>query len=763
MSVIRPFYRSFVSSFVQENADGALSDRGPILAILPSVFPLIAQVGMQVSRRQGTYVSRGGGTVSFVVSEWRVDGVTVGTGATYLPVNSDEAGLLSYSETAVEVGGTLDGSVTRNVIVGNVQPEPILVPDPFGVGMWNLSDPASNGNLSVTIESLPENGGRAIIDVEYSVDEGPWESSNGLSDFIISGLENGVLVQVQLRGVNVIGAGLPGDTKSATPTNESVFSPASVSGLSSWIRADTAVSVDAANMVTSVSDVRDINYPTPIGAPALDALAACAIDTRTGELLYWKNPSYAATPASVTKSPVIADALRTMGVHGIALTDNIAMEAGDFETPETTPPLDVGDTLQFRDLMYLAMLQSSNAAARCVARVLGRHILSDPSAAPQEAIEAFIADLTVALKADGIGGFLMESASGVFDFEGEMLGGPGDSDHIATAKAVADWAQYSHETPGMDAIWGASDHTYTIVSGPNTGTHTINNLISMVGDVDIFGAKGGALPGLAGKAIHGVAALIDGRKVAISVLQSSDREGDARSIINYCDGVGVGSGQIAAHILPGNGVNYRQEGSTPAPALVSDVTGFAFDFGSATDSTGPYLRADIPDVQTLLFVWDREVSQIGATVWEAYMDIWGGAQPSERITTDPGTNGWWTKPNSVTLYKNGTQTDALLPFERCVVAITDSSPGSIGIFGAGRSDEFRNISGKSARNFELRTYPKPSRDSGNYRLSDRRVRNLVVPASDQIPIRSVSLRLEPILLYKVNNQNVLVLTCVVLG
>jgi hypothetical protein len=76
------------------------------------------------------------------------------------------------------------------------------------------------------------------------------------------------------------------------------------------------------------------------------------------------------------------------------------------------------------------------------------------------------------------------------------------------------------------------------------------------------------------------------------------------------------------------------------------------------------------------------------------MDIWGREQQVERLSTLPGTNDWWVKPSGVTIYKNNTQTDALLPFERCVIAITDSNPDSLGIFGAGRRDEFRNLSGK---------------------------------------------------------------------
>ncbi|WP_162933068.1 serine hydrolase [Roseovarius sp. EL26] len=743
-----------------------------------------------MTRTEGIYAPRGAGVVTITTSEWRVDGVQAGTAANYTPIAGDVGKMFSYHEVVTETGGIAPGVISRSVVMGVVQAEPvptplaagglidqtftkdtgvqtysvsgdftnagsgawslsvnpdpvnitinvsgvisfdtgalavaagssvvatytnvsgsadsgfsltietavvITAPEAFAIGMWELLDPATGGDLSVTISSLPASGGALVTDIEYRLDGGSWVTSGGTGDFTISGLSNGTSVDIELRAVNSVGASTGSDSKAATPTAAPVFTPATISGLSSWIKANTAVTVDGGNMVTAARDVRDAGYPDPNGAPVINALAACAMDVASGEILYWKEPSFAATPASITKSPVIAHALRIMAGYGVTLADNVTMEAGDFEGAETTPPLAAGDTMTLGDLMYIAMLESANAAVRCVARVLGRKILSSSSAAPQVAIEAFITNLSAALKADGISGFHMESVSGVFDFEGEMLGGPKDSDHVTTAHAAAGWARYAHQTSGMDAIWGASSYSYTITAGPNAGSNTIGHLIGMVADTDIYGLKGGALPGLVGKTLHAVADLPDGRKVAVAVLQSVNREGDARDIITYCAGISIGTGQQAVKILPGNGVRYWKEGSDPAPTLVSDAVGPAFDFGLPTNAVGPYLRADIPDVQTMFFVWDREVSQTDSTVWEAYMDIWGGEQQSERLSTLPGTNGWWVKPAGVTVYKNGSPTDALLPFGRCVVAITDSDPDSIGVFGAGRVDEFRNLSGK---------------------------------------------------------------------
>jgi hypothetical protein len=81
---------------------------------------MVAGEGVQVTRTQGTYTARGGGSVNITTSEWRIDGAQVGAGATYVPGGADVGGLLTYFEVATESGGSAPGTTIKQVIVGYV-------------------------------------------------------------------------------------------------------------------------------------------------------------------------------------------------------------------------------------------------------------------------------------------------------------------------------------------------------------------------------------------------------------------------------------------------------------------------------------------------------------------------------------------------------------------------------------------------------------------------------------------------------------------
>jgi hypothetical protein len=87
----------------------------------------------------------------------------------------------------------------------------------FAVGNWTLTNPATAGDLLVTISSLPTSFG-TITDIEYRLDGGAWVSSGGTGTFTISGLTDNVSYDVELRAISDFGASAAGDLKSATPT-----------------------------------------------------------------------------------------------------------------------------------------------------------------------------------------------------------------------------------------------------------------------------------------------------------------------------------------------------------------------------------------------------------------------------------------------------------------------------------------------------------------------------------------------------------------
>lgn len=89
----------------------------------------------------------------------------------------------------------------------------------FIAGDWTLTNPATDGDLTVTITTLPATT-EPIADIEYRVDGGSWVSSGQATTgaFIISGLTNTVSYAVEIQAVNRFGASIISDTKNATPT-----------------------------------------------------------------------------------------------------------------------------------------------------------------------------------------------------------------------------------------------------------------------------------------------------------------------------------------------------------------------------------------------------------------------------------------------------------------------------------------------------------------------------------------------------------------
>lgn len=92
------------------------------------------------------------------------------------------------------------------------------VPDAFDIEDWSIAP--GDEKADVTINSLPDDVGATITDIEYRIDGGSWISSAGTSSFTISGLTNDQAYDVELRAVNSVGAGAPSDTKSVTPEAE---------------------------------------------------------------------------------------------------------------------------------------------------------------------------------------------------------------------------------------------------------------------------------------------------------------------------------------------------------------------------------------------------------------------------------------------------------------------------------------------------------------------------------------------------------------
>lgn len=96
----------------------------------------------------------------------------------------------------------------------------MTVPVQFGASDWSVADDASGGAVTVTLNALPDDGGSALTAVEYSIDGGAF-SDLGLTapgNAVISGLSDDVSIDLVLRAVNAVGAGIESAAKSVTPT-----------------------------------------------------------------------------------------------------------------------------------------------------------------------------------------------------------------------------------------------------------------------------------------------------------------------------------------------------------------------------------------------------------------------------------------------------------------------------------------------------------------------------------------------------------------
>lgn len=97
------------------------------------------------------------------------------------------------------------------------------LPAAFSAGQWSVTP--GWRQLNVTINSLPDNGGSAIIDIEFNENDTTWISSAGVGDFVLAGRPNGEQVSLTIRAVNAIGAGEASDAKEAAPDSEAVALP----------------------------------------------------------------------------------------------------------------------------------------------------------------------------------------------------------------------------------------------------------------------------------------------------------------------------------------------------------------------------------------------------------------------------------------------------------------------------------------------------------------------------------------------------------
>jgi hypothetical protein len=119
---------------------------------------------------------------------------------------------------AVPEATTLDGyAALIDLIDGS---PPLVAPDAFTVGQWNVAATGATGAISINILALPADNGSAITALQYRIGTGAAVAltGTGTGARTITGLTDDVAVDVQVRAVNGGGEGAWSDIKAVTPT-----------------------------------------------------------------------------------------------------------------------------------------------------------------------------------------------------------------------------------------------------------------------------------------------------------------------------------------------------------------------------------------------------------------------------------------------------------------------------------------------------------------------------------------------------------------
>lgn len=184
----------------------------------------------------------------------------------------------------------------------------LTAPSAFTAGQWSVADAATGGTATVTVTSLPSNGGSAITAIQYQVGAGAWTNSgiSSTGSFNITGLTNGVSVNIKIRAVNAIGNGPDSDTKSVTPT----------AGYDSDAQAYFNVMSPALN--TARKDLMNPIFVTGKSSGWFNLLDDIRLQAQTGSTNYRVNLKAPTGPLlSEMNSPVFTD---DRGVQGDAIS-----------------------------------------------------------------------------------------------------------------------------------------------------------------------------------------------------------------------------------------------------------------------------------------------------------------------------------------------------------------------------------------------------------------------------------------------------------
>lgn len=170
-----------------------------------------------------TFPANNNGTIT--AYEYQIDGGSwVDAGALFTGVVGDLVfditGLTDGVEVAVAIRAVNSAGAGTASASKNVTPTTVVAPTAFAIGDWSVVDASSGNEVTVTIATLPSNGGDPLDSIEYRIDGGAWVDIGGVvtGDYAITGLTNEVEIDIELRQSNSLFSSATSDVKTVTPT-----------------------------------------------------------------------------------------------------------------------------------------------------------------------------------------------------------------------------------------------------------------------------------------------------------------------------------------------------------------------------------------------------------------------------------------------------------------------------------------------------------------------------------------------------------------
>lgn len=239
-------------------------------------------------------------------------------------------------------------------------------PAAFTAGQWTAT--AGNGQVVLNITALPSDGGSAITALQYRIGAGSAVNltGTGTGERTITGLTNGVAVDIQIRAVNAIGAAAWSDTKTRTPVagggaGDMAFVQASdvvADGFGSDLTRTFGANVTVGNHVLAAFMVSDQSHTVSGTGATVDASPTISTTSRAWGL------SIADVAAAATVFPFTLSSGWSHGGAAIEVSGSAPVFQGSvtaFETGATPDQRSLGITVNEDNSIVLLILNTSGA------------------------------------------------------------------------------------------------------------------------------------------------------------------------------------------------------------------------------------------------------------------------------------------------------------------------------------------------------------------------------------------------------------------